>query len=85
MLVTKTTYLFTLPNIYPYSGIDIHKLDLFFLCQVDNVDIIKPMDDVSELMWINIKNLDINEFGLSSVKKGVEIFLSNMKNNLDIK
>ena len=85
LLVTKTTYLFTLPNIYPYSGIDIHTLDLFFLCQVDNVDIIKPMDDVAELMWINIKNLDINEFGLNSVKKGVEIFLSNMKNNLDIK
>ncbi len=30
--VTSTEYLFSLPNVYLYSGLEIHTLDMFFRC-----------------------------------------------------
>ena len=32
--VKDIEYLFSIPNIYRYSGIDIHTLDMFYLCRI---------------------------------------------------
>lgn len=34
MTVTQAQYLFSLPNLYLYSGFTVHTLDMFFRCQV---------------------------------------------------
>ena len=41
--VTDARYLFSLPNIYRYSGIDIHTLDMFYLCEVEDDSVVIPM------------------------------------------
>lgn len=46
--VEKTTYLFTLPNIYVYSGFPVHTLDMFFLCRVKDTSHIAAMDDAAD-------------------------------------
>ena len=46
--VQKSTYLFSLPNIYPYSGFEVHTLDMFFLCEVDDPSMPEAHDDVAE-------------------------------------
>ncbi len=71
LTVTGTRYLFSLPNKYIYSGFEEHTLDLFFLCRVNSMDI-KPNDDVEELHWIALDNVAPEDFGLQSIRKGIE-------------
>lgn len=71
LTVTGTRYLFSLPNKYIYSGFEEHTLDLFFLCRV-NSQAIKANDDVEELHWVALDSVVPEEFGLQSIRKGIE-------------
>ena len=70
--ITGTRYLFSIPNIYHYSGMDIHTMDLFFECSIERNGTLCAADDVERLQWIDIKKLDSNRFGLRSIRTGVE-------------
>ena len=43
---------------------------MFFKCSVTGYDM-TAMDDVAELKWIPLKELDAEQFGLDSIKRGV--------------
>ncbi|MBF6597134.1 MAG: NUDIX domain-containing protein [Fermentimonas sp.] len=76
-LIVKTTeYLFSIPNIYLYSDFEVHTVDMFFKCTVDDFSELKAQDDVSELFFIPFTELNPSDFGLISVRKGVEKLLS---------
>lgn len=72
--VTECKYLFSLPNIYPYSGFDVHTLDMLFECKVDESTEARADDDASELMWLPMEKVRPEEFGLKSIRRAVEIF-----------
>lgn len=78
--VESTKYLFSIPNIYIYSGMELHTMDMFFLCRVSDSTSLKADDDVAGLKWVAIEELDSNEFGLLSIKKGVERIKKLYKN-----
>lgn len=65
-------YLFSEPNIYCYSGIEINTMDLFFEVHVDSSLPVRGQDDVAEVMWIPFEEIDASLFGLSSIRKGLE-------------
>ncbi|HEY9542131.1 NUDIX domain-containing protein [Prevotella sp.] len=69
--VTACQYLFSLPNIYLYSGLEIHTLDLFFRCTVADGTHVEAMDDVAESLWLPIDKINPEEFGLRSIRQGV--------------
>ncbi len=71
--VTATHYLFSLPNRYIYSGFEEHTLDLFFACEVKE-GATKADDDVENLQWIAIEELEPEKFGLQSIQKGIKLF-----------
>lgn len=73
--IPSAHYLFSQPNIYPYSGIDIHTMDLFFEIIVDSNVVFEGKDDVSELMWIAPEDICLDDFGLLSIRKGVSRLL----------
>lgn len=73
--VTGVKYLFSLPNVYPYSGMDIFTTDLFFLCHVEP-GTPTAMDDAAELTWMGWKDLKPEDFGLESISKGVRLLLA---------
>jgi hypothetical protein len=77
--VTATQYLFSLPNIYPYSGFEVHTEDMFFLCTVKAEDEVKAMDDVAAARWMPLDEVRPEDFGLGSVRRGVERFLKEYK------
>ncbi|MBE6302498.1 MAG: NUDIX domain-containing protein [Bacteroidales bacterium] len=81
MRVTGVKYLFSLPNKYIYSGFEEHTLDMFFLCRTEPGDTPVANDDVKELEWIPLDDLDPELFGLQSIRKGVEL-LKEMKNEI---
>ncbi|WP_281644001.1 NUDIX domain-containing protein [Bacteroides zoogleoformans] len=75
MTVTDAQYLFSLPNIYVYSGFSVHTLDMFFLCKVTDTQHFKAMDDAAELFFLPMKDIRPEEFGLHSIRKGVKKFI----------
>ncbi len=79
LVVRKTTYLFSLPNEYLYSNFLVHTLDLFYLCEVEHTTEFKAMDDVDELYFIPISKLRVEDFGLASIRRGIERYINKKK------
>ena len=69
--IIQCNYLFSLPNIYLYSGFEVHTLDAFYECLVDSFDSAIALDDAAEIVITHIQDLNPELFGLSSVKEGV--------------
>ena len=80
LTVTRTQYLFSLPNTYLYSGFLVHTLDQFFLCSVEDDTELAALDDVAESWWIPLDKVNPALFGLDSVRQGVERFLKKFLN-----
>lgn len=70
-------YLFSIPNVYHYSGMDIHTLDFFFLCKVADDAEVKAADDAAELAWLPLRNVYVERFGLRSIREAVHRFLKD--------
>ena len=69
-------YQFSIPNVYRYSGMDIHTLDLFFTCRVGEEQVVKAGDDAAELQWIPLSQVYVERFGLRSIRQAVHRFLA---------
>lgn len=74
--VTKVTYLFSINNTYLYSNLMIPTLDLFYLCEVKDCRVVHASDDAETCMWIPISEIKVEQFGLKSLRKGLERFIS---------
>lgn len=72
LLITSSEYLFSIPNIYVYSDFEVHTVDMFFRCSAKSFNGLEAQDDVSELRFIPKSKLNPAEFGLISIRKGVE-------------
>jgi len=73
--VTETSYLFSLPNMYHFGGLDIPTLDLFFLCKVKETRGATAMDDAAEILWLPLQEVRAEDFGLKSISLGVSRLL----------
>ena len=80
--VDKVSFLFSIPNIYPYGGLDIHTIDMFYLCHVISTKNAKPADDAAEIMWIPWDEIKPETFGLTSIRKGVQQLLAKKIHNI---
>ena len=71
-------YLFSIPNIYPYSGFEVHTLDMFYACEVESFDKAKAADDASEIVVLKPEEIDPEQFGLQSIRKAVGVFVRRL-------
>ena len=69
LAVDGVRYLFSIMNLYTYSGFDVHTLDLVYRCDVANTNVLKAEDDVAKLEFIKISDLEPQKFGLDSVRE----------------
>lgn len=76
--VEEAIYQFTLPNIYVYSGFPVHTLDMFFLCKVADTSHFEANDDVADSFFLPLDAIRPEDFGLSSIRKGLSLFLLNV-------
>lgn len=74
--VVRMRYLFSLPNVYRFSGFDVHTADAFFVCEIADESAISGADDVADLRWVDIADLRPEDFGLHSIRSGVARMLS---------
>jgi len=75
LLISNPEYLFSLPNIYRYSGFDVHTVDMFFKYSVDNFNGLIAGDDAESLLFIEKSKINPDKFGLNSIRKAVNIWL----------
>lgn len=75
LTVERTDFLFSLPNQYEYSGFVVHTIDMFFRCQVTTTEGARAADDAAELLWLRPEDIHPEDFGLKSIRKGVEKLL----------
>ena len=75
--VTDIRYLFSSPNVYMYSGMGVHTLDMDFLVPVHGpLPAVKADDDAAEARWIPVSEVNPADFGLSSIRNAVVRFLA---------
>ncbi len=77
--VISVDYLFSIPNLYRYSDMIIHTLDMFFKCKVKDLSKVTALDDAAEYQWIPLDKVNVEEFGLLSIKEGLTRFLKDNK------
>ena len=77
--VVKATYLFSEVNRYRYGGLTIPTQDLFFRCEVVGYEPLKAMDDAADCYWTVLDELQPEQFGLPSVRRGVEKILKKIE------
>lgn len=76
--VQRADYLFSLPNLYLYSGFMVHTLDMFFRCQVADTSRFRAMDDAADAFFMPLADIRPEDFGLESIRKGIGIFLQSI-------
>ena len=72
---TFVAYQFSIPNLYLYSGLTIHTLDMFYIVEVKDLSHVEAKDDAAEYLWIPLNEIRIEEFGLRSIRQGLSRFL----------
>lgn len=77
--VTHTQFLFSEPNSYRYSGLDIPTLDFFYLCRVARTDCAHAMDDAGEVLWLPWEKVRPEDFGLKSISLGIRRLIAMHK------
>lgn len=71
VLPEQTRFLFSQPNHYPFSGIIVRTIDLFFEVRVQGHPVAAAHDDVASLEWIPLSQLRIEDFGFESMRKAL--------------
>lgn len=75
--VVGSTYLYSLPNTYEYSGMTIPTLDMFYECKLEDTTNLQPSDDVEDCFFVPMNELKPDLFGLNSIRKAVGMFLNH--------
>ncbi len=74
------TYLYSYPNIYRYSGFDVHTMDLFYLCKSDEeTPQLVANDDVADCFWLSRHEINSDDFAFQSIRRAIEKLLAEDK------
>lgn len=82
--VTRADYLFSIPNLYEYSGMTIHTLDMFFRVEVTDMAEPHAGDDAADLKWVPLDDVRPELFGLWSIRQAVTRFLETLRNQKNL-
>ena len=74
--VEQIQYLFSSPNVYLYSGMGVHTLDMDYIARVPEDIKVHAGDDAAECVWIPLDEVNPAEFGLPSIRHAVIRFLA---------
>lgn len=76
--VTAVDYLFSIPNHYVYSDMELHTLDMFYCVYVGPDAEAFAADDAAECQWLPLSSVRAEDFGLHSISQGVRRFITKM-------
>ena len=77
--VSDAKYLCSFPNRYVYSGLTYFTIDLAFICKVDDVSIIKPADDVEDVLFMSPDKINLKDIAFESIRNIISFFFAHNK------
>uniref|UniRef100_A0AAU6WQ13 NUDIX domain-containing protein n=1 Tax=Chryseobacterium endophyticum TaxID=1854762 RepID=A0AAU6WQ13_9FLAO len=79
MDVSNLQYLTSLPNVYQYKEIDYNTIDLFYEYNVsEKFEVNLELSEISEAVWIPLKQLQLEDLAFDSQKKFFEGYLKSL-------
>lgn len=72
--ISECRYLFSIPNLYMYCSFEVHTVDMFFECHVEDFAGVRAEDDAAEIVICKKNELKAADFGLMSIKKAIDIY-----------
>lgn len=77
--ISNLKYLTSLPNVYQYKEIDYNTIDLFYEYRVpEKFEVNLELSEISEAVWIPLKELNLEDIAFNSQKKFFEEYLKNI-------
>jgi len=77
--ISNLKYLKSLPNVYQYKEIDYNTIDLFYEYRVpEKFEVNLELSEISEAVWIPLKELNLEDIAFDSQKKFFEEYLKNI-------
>ncbi len=77
--LSNLKYLTSLPNIYQYKEIDYNTIDLFYEYRVsEKFEVNLELSEISEAVWIPLKELDLQEIAFDSQKIFFEKYVQSI-------
>ena len=77
--IISTEYFCSVPNIYKYKDVTYPTVDFAFFAKANDFSKIKAADDVASFLFVPSAELDIEKFGLVSVKEIITKYLATLK------
>lgn len=60
---------------YPYAGVEYSVCEIFYRCKFADISAMRANDDVAEIRWVPLAELDIDAFAFTSAKWVIEKLL----------
>ncbi|MCP4022435.1 MAG: NUDIX domain-containing protein [Desulfobacteraceae bacterium] len=76
LTVTKLSYLASFPNQYEYKDIHYFVIDAAFICHVESLGDMSPQDDVANIIFMSLAELNLDDFAFSSTRKIISHYLN---------
>jgi len=73
--VKKLTYFGTFPNQYEFSGMTVFTLDSTFITELESLDNLVAMDDISSIEFIRPENINMEDIPFMSMKNTIKKLL----------
>ncbi len=65
----------TFPNEYIFNDLIYYTCDIGFICTSDELEILKPLDDVSEAVLVRPDDINFNEIGFPSIVNLIRLYM----------
>lgn len=79
MEVTGMTFLASFPNIYTYRGVTYHTTDMFFFCDIAEAPEFAPNDEVSEILFLPVSEIDFETIAFESTKNALRAYMRRLQ------
>jgi ADP-ribose pyrophosphatase YjhB (NUDIX family) len=70
--VENWKFLFSYPNRYEFKGVAYNTTDAFFRTDFGERPHVTACDDVADIIWMPIHDIDVNEIALSSIRMAIQ-------------
>ena len=70
-------YFGSYPNTYLYKNIEYKTCDAFFAVEIEQKPILKAGDDVANIDWVKITELQPEKFAFASAREAIALYLKN--------
>ena len=70
-------YFLSQPNTYEYKEVPYKTCDLAFIADFPDEEITLEKDEIAEVKWVSINEINLDEIGFDSLRKVVETYIKN--------